>query len=155
MLQLAGTHFSKALTFNTYRLHNQSQKYEGSISDMVAKCTKRVSVQIRPEDFKSSDPISVLDILHSFKTAGHSSSIPEEAAMQPFQDFMKDPCRAALACRICSTKEEGSHQKMSLTTYGQVVNYLFTAYAPQHINAEIEAEIMFSRIRKEDLKYII
>lgn len=63
--------------------------------------------------FKLWDPISILSFLRSIKTAFDSSGIHEEAAICLLQYFMKDPAKAALTYRVCTTESDDPSEKES------------------------------------------
>lgn len=145
MLRLVNGHFTKALNFNTYRLEMQSQIYDGRISGRMSKRAKRMDVEIKLTNFKPSDPIFVLPVLHNLKTASDSNTIQESVAMCPFQQFMKDPAKAAFEHGVCATKEDDRQQEWSLTAYCQTVSYLLGTFAADDVLAENEAEIIYSK----------
>lgn len=57
------------------------------------------------------------------------------------QHFMKDPSKAALTHRMCTTENDDPQKEGNMTTYCQVVNHRLVTYATDEIIAEAEAKI--------------
>lgn len=93
------------------------------------------------ENFKASNPDSVLSFFQNLKTFRNSNGIHEGAVMWAFQYSMKDPAKAALSLRVCATMEDDLQQEGKLTTYSPVVNCLLATYATDDEIIEIEANI--------------
>lgn len=65
---------------------------------------------MKSTNLKQSDPISILSVLHNFRTVYDRNGIPKDAAMCLLQKFMKSPSKAALAHRASATKEDVPEQ---------------------------------------------
>lgn len=92
-------------------------------------------------NFKPSDRISDLSILHNFKKAWHSHGIYESTAMQLLHDFLKDSANAALAHRVYIIKKDYLQQKGKLTTYYQAVNDLLPTHKTNVSIAKAKADM--------------
>lgn len=98
------------------------QKYNGRISSNLDQYSKWMDVETKSTNFKPSDPINMLSLLHNFKTACDRNLIHKGAAMWIFQHFIKDTPKAALAHRVSATKKDVPEQEEQLTTYCQSVS---------------------------------
>lgn len=58
-----------------------------------------------------------------------------------FQQFIKDPAKAALAHRVRAKKEISAQEEGKLTRYCQVVNYLVGNYASDDAISGVDAEV--------------
>lgn len=96
---------------------------------------------MKPHIFNGTDPITILNFLQVFKTACNTNGLHEGAATCMFQFYLKEPVRALLSARIRTTSRDKSSRQGKLSTYFQLVPYLFKAYATDDVIAEAEAEL--------------
>lgn len=75
VLKPVNAYLNAAMKSQTYRLTAQSRKYSGRFFGKIAKWSKRMDVQLNSSIYKPSDPMSVPDFLHNFKTAYDSNGI--------------------------------------------------------------------------------
>lgn len=103
-----------------------------------------LNVQMKTAVFKSTDPISVLSFLGNFNTACDSNNIHEDAAVQLYPHFIREPTQAALSYRVTADKQN-LQQQGKVKTYCRVVNYSSEKYATEEAIVEIEAKITSSK----------
>lgn len=74
-LKSVNMHFTDALNFETYRLLNQSQRNDGHIAGKIGNWAKHMDIHMISTTSNRSSSISVLSLLHGFKTAFDSNAI--------------------------------------------------------------------------------
>lgn len=91
------------MNLETLRLMLQSQKYNSHIFGMIARWAKCMDVQMKSFIFKPANLISILTLLHIFKTARDCNGNDKRAAMWLFLHFIDQSAKATLSYRICAT----------------------------------------------------
>lgn len=75
------TYYTAALNFKNHRLQKRYQEKSSPISGKIASWAKRMDVQMKETFFELQDPILVLSILASFKTASDRNSIQNDSVI--------------------------------------------------------------------------
>lgn len=73
-LRPVNTHFTAASNFNNARLQKQYEEYNRHKLDKIAKCGKKMDIQMEAAVCKPSDPISVFSFLEVFKNIFDNTS---------------------------------------------------------------------------------
>lgn len=103
---------------------------------------KGLKVQLKLQMFDRCYPITILSFIPAFHVACDTNCIYEGAAMWPFHLFIKKPVVAALRAITGFTSSRRSREEGKLTSYFQLVNYLFNTYEVDDTIAKAYADII-------------
>jgi hypothetical protein len=84
--------FRRILDYRYYRLHKRSSRYDAEVAGRVAKWTRQLEASLKLR-FDGSDPLAVLQFLHSFVEADNTNGINEGAAVYVLRSFLDSPAR--------------------------------------------------------------
>ena len=84
--------FRRILDYRYYRLHKRSPRYDADVASRVAKWTRQLEASLKIR-FDGSDPLAVLQFLHSFVEAANTNGIKEGAAVYVLRSFLDSPAR--------------------------------------------------------------
>jgi hypothetical protein len=108
--------FRRILDYRYYRLHKRSSRYDAEVAGRVAKWTRQLEASLKLR-FDGSDPLAVLQFLHSFVEAANTNGIKEGAAVYVLRSFLDSPAR-----------EEFTAARA--TAFPVAVDWLLTTFAP-------------------------
>jgi hypothetical protein len=80
--------FRRILDYRYYRLHKRSSRYDAEVAGRVAKWTRQLEASLKLR-FDGSDPLAVLQFLHSFVEAANTNGIKEGAAVYVLRSFLE------------------------------------------------------------------
>jgi hypothetical protein len=118
--------FTEALSYRTYRLNNQSQRYDSNVAKDLYSYCKKVKPDV-PEEFYFSgqDPLAILRFLTSFKLGCDHNGISEGAALRMLPKFMTGQAqRNMINFTSRATKDNRSY-------YPCAIQYLLQTYADE------------------------
>jgi hypothetical protein len=82
------------LSYKTYRLRNQSQKFTTKMQKELSRIALRMKTHIADDQkFSGTDPVSIIRFLEEFKEACDHNGLSEGAALHLFQYFILDPAK--------------------------------------------------------------
>ena len=84
--------FRRILDYRYYRLHKMYPGYDADVASRVAKWTRQLEDFLKLR-FDGSDPLAVLQFLHSFVEAANTNGIKEGAAVYVLRSFLDSPAR--------------------------------------------------------------
>jgi hypothetical protein len=121
------------LSYKTYRLRNQSQKFTTKMQKQLSRIALRMKTHIADDQkFSGTDPVSIIRFLEEFKEACDHNGLSEGAALHLFQYFIVDPAKKGLRLFLRSKVNDKSHY-----SYCGAVLFLLTTYAPEdQVNME-------------------
>ena len=73
-------------------MHKRSPLYDADVASRVAKWTRQLEASLKIR-FDGSDPLAVLQFLHSFVEAANTNGIKEGAAVYVLRSFLDSPAR--------------------------------------------------------------
>lgn len=73
--------YCNALDYRTYHLAHKLLQYNDEVARSVAERAEHLRVQMRTNDIDIYDPISIINVLSSFKLACDTTSVQEGAEM--------------------------------------------------------------------------
>ena len=115
-----------------------------------------MALQMKGVTFSGDDPIAVLNFLSRFTAACNQNGVHEGAALWSFQFFMTGMALAKVQTRIVGESGVADARRDEvLSSYPEVVNYLFRTYATNEVIAEAYAEVknFIQSLRKSETEY--
>ena len=121
------------LSYKTYRLRNQSQKFTTKMQKELSRIALRMKTHIADDQkFCGTDPVSIIRFLEEFKEACDHNGLSEGASLHLFQYFILDPAKKSLRLFLRSNINDRDHY-----SYCGAVLFLLTTYAPEdQVNME-------------------
>jgi hypothetical protein len=126
-MRINNPELKEVLSYETYRLVDQTQTVSIKIRKELAKIAGRMKAHI-PDDqkFTGNDPVAVIRFLEEFKSACDDNGLSEGAALYLFQYFLLDPAKKSV--RLFMRTNANNIDQHS---YSGVVLFLLTSYAPE------------------------
>lgn len=81
VIHTLNTHFERAVDYRTYRIGNESSKYDHTVFKNISKIPKHKTAQMQPQTLDPFNPISITGFLYNIKLAYDAIEIHEGAAM--------------------------------------------------------------------------
>lgn len=140
------TRSRQAVAYRTYRLENESTKYNHTVSKNFSKILKHVNSPMKSHTCDPFDPISMIGFLCIFKLVCDTYGIHEDATIWLISFVMSKSAAAALNTRPASkhkaqTRIPSAGKTTMNTIYPQVVNNLLRPYAMKENIAGAEEEM--------------
>jgi hypothetical protein len=109
------------VSYRHYRLENQSQRYDKTVTSKLASLVKRLKHAIE-DRFGGEEPIEVLAFLRTFKEAADHNDVGEGAAARLLPYFLKDAAKEGYRAHM-------DEAPLGMKLYPYMVQYLLATYA--------------------------
>jgi len=159
--------FTKALSYRTYRLRNQDNRYDDEVAQRLSRTARQLRHVMTVPLFTGEDPIAVLAFLKNFKFACDETGVAEGAALPLMKYFMAGEARETMLSYVGrGTGFADARPGIDIiNSYPEAVNWLLLAYAKESVLqhayrqvtqmrqgvAETEDQFAF-RLRREALR---